>query len=170
MPPIPHEPHPDVAIVRHVLAQLQRGESVPREAVAKAIGLEANDPVVARRALAARNQLRREGIVIEAANGRYVRLDDAAILTRHAGRERKGIGRKARKAGEKLAAIDATKLPEPMRAEYFAERTINNVVYRAAGSDTKKKLLGAVAVAGNTLPMAQAIRVLTASNGDQAAG
>jgi len=159
------QPHPDVAIVRHVLEQLKPGESVPCETVAKALGLSADSPTVKRRATAARKHLRKEGIIIECGNGCYVRLDDAAILARHSGRERHGMNRKARKAGERLSAIDAAKLGEDQRRQFFAERTINNLVYTATGAQSQKKMLAAATVSQAELPMAKALEVL--KNGEK---
>ena len=154
------QPHPDVAIVRHVLEQLSPGESVPYETVAKALGLSADSPTVKRRATAARKHLRKNGVVIECGAACYVRLDDAAILDRHSGRERHGLNRKARTAGERLSAIDVATLDENRRREFFAERTINNLVYTATGHTARKKMLAAATISQAEIPMAQALEVL----------
>jgi len=161
MKPIPGQPHPDVAIVAHVLRQLKPGDVVTYAAVAKAIGLADFDPIGRRRATTARRVLRAEGIVVECSDQSFVRLDDVGILTRHSGRERKGINRKARRAGERLAAIDAVNLDANHRREFFAERTINNVVYMTTGHAAHKRLaIAIVASSMEVLPMARALEVL----------
>jgi hypothetical protein len=154
-----------VAIVKHVLIELKPGDTIAREALAKAIGLTADDPVLYRRVTAASNQLRREGVVIAAQRGvGWIRMTDLMTLENHQGRERKSICRKARRAGERLAAVDAKQLPSEKQAEYYAERTINNVVFTATSAAGKTKMLAAAKAQSNTLPMALALDVL--KNGD----
>lgn len=160
--PIPSQPHPDVAIVKSVLKEMKPGEVQPKEKAAAALGLKPDDPVLARRAAVARRQLRHEGINVICVPGvGFQWMTDEQTLTRHQGRERKGLLRKARKAGEALANIDVNALPEEKRPEFFAERTINNIVFLATNSQSRQKMLAAAKVAQKAIPMAKALEVLT---------
>lgn len=163
--PIPREPHPDVAIVRHVFEAMKPAETIPVAIVASAIGVAPDNPILYRRAKTARDQLRKAGIVIVCSDKTFVRLNSDQVLDRHQGRERSGLCRKARKAGEALSAVTVTDLTPERRSEYFAERTINNVVYIATGAGSKTKMLAAAKAQSSVLPMALALEVLQNGKG-----
>ncbi len=159
--PVPGQPHPDVEIVKGLLRPLVDGSTISKTAVSAALGNPPDD-VLYRRVKTARDQLRRdEGIDIVAVRGEgYHRQLGVETLARHQGAERLGMHRKARKAGQSLATVDATQLSEDKRFEYFAARTINNAVYNATSHASKVKMISAVAVSNAELPMAKALEVL----------
>lgn len=159
-PPIPRMPHPDVAVVKSVLREIQPGDILPFDAVTKALGYDARTGPGYRRAATARNQLRREGISVVIAGDGFLYETPEQTLARHQGRERKGMCRKARKAGESLATINVVKLTPDQRAEFYAERTTNNVVYRVTDSRMHQRLLAAAKVSEAVLPMQKALEVL----------
>jgi len=158
---IPFQPHPDVAIVRSLLAEIEPGEIMPYEEVAASISMKPSHPSFYSRHSTARNQLRKDGINIVVVPGKgFLRETAEQTLARHQGRERKSMHRKARKNGESLATVDAASLSQDKRAEFFAERTINNVVYVATGNQARQKMLAAAKVATAEIPMAKALEVL----------
>jgi hypothetical protein len=158
---IPFQPHPDVAIVRSLLAEIKPGEIMPYDKVAASISMTPKHPAFYSRHSTARNQLRRQGINIVVVPGEgFLRETTEQTLARHQGRERASMHRKARKAGESLATVDASTLTQEKQAEFFAERTINNVVYVATGSQARQKMLAAAKVATAEIPMAKALEVL----------
>lgn len=160
-PPVPGQPHPDTDIIMAVLREIAPGQVQPYEVAAKAVGLDPADAVFKRRAATARNRLRRERVNIAVVTGQgFLRETAQQSLANYRGRTRKGIARKTRRAGETLANIDAAQLSKDERAELFAESTINAMIGRTAGHDTKKKVLAAVKVAEQRLPMQKALEVL----------
>ena len=168
--PIPSQPHPDVAIVKAALLHdCQPGTVCPAATIAAAIQLKPTDPIFYRRQKKARDQLRREGVNIVSVRGEgFLRETPDQTMGRHQGRERKSMNRKARRNGESLAAVDVASFAEEKRAEYFAERTINNVVIVATGHQARQKMLAAAKATSAVLPMAKALLVLT--NGSESKG
>ena len=167
-PPIPGQPHPDVAIVKDALRQIELGATISYDAVAQCIGLKPTNHVFRRRAHTARKQLRREGLNVVTVRGiGFLRQTADQTLAQHQGLERKGIRRKARKAGEALANVDIGALSEAKRPEFFAERTINNVVFQATSVSAAQKMLAAAKVSQAILPMAKALKIL--ENGEKKA-
>ena len=159
-PPIPGVPHPDVAVVTSVLREIESGGILPFEAVSKVLGYDARSAPGYRRAATARKHLRREGLNVIITRIGFLRETSEQTLARHQGRERKSMRRKARKAGESLATINVLKLSLAQRADFFAERTINNVVYSVTDSRTQQKMLAAAKVSESVLPMQKALEVL----------
>ena len=159
--PIPRMPHPDVAIVKSVLREAKPGEIVPYEAVEKALGYSVRMAPGYSRTKTARNQLRHEGMNIVAVPGvGFLHETGEQALATHDGYERKGMCRKARKAGEKLANINPAALTQEQQYQFYAARTTNNIVYSVTGSKTQQKVLAAVKVSTSVLPMAKALEVL----------
>ena len=153
--------HPDVATVKALLSAAEIGGVIPYLTVSKAIAEPVTSPAFERRIKTAVGALRREGVNITRIPAKgLLRETNEQALARVQERERNSIGRKARKVGETLANIDVTALPTDRHADFFAERTINNLVFRATQPAARRKLALATANSNAVLPMADAIKAL----------
>lgn len=167
MPPVLHQPHPDVEIIAAIFRKMVPGEVQPYDIAAKAVDMSPNDPVFFRRALAARRRLVRERISVVAAGGKrgFLRETPQQTVARHAGRERRSLHRKTERNGRSLSTVDVSALDGEQKSQFFAERTINNIAFVATGHAFKTKLLPVVKASCDTLPMARALELLM--NGKQ---
>ncbi len=164
-PPVPGQPHPDVKIVEAILSEVPPGGTIAYTEIGKAIGV-ADLQIIQRRERTARNRLLYQGVHFEAVPGvGLTRLTSLQTLARHQGRERRGMSRKARKAGRALGTVKVEELQPDERLGYYVERTLTNVVYQATQATSAKKMLVAVKANEAYLPMAKALEVL--SNGDK---
>jgi len=154
--------HPDTQIIADLFASLNLGELVTYQQAAKALTMSPSDPVFRTRGRAAIKYLRIDrsiNIGVIRKEG-YVRETPEHTLARVRMSRRPSIRRRAKEVGELLSNTKPEELPEERRGEYFTERTVNNVIYQATATGTRKKLLAAVVQANATLPMARALEVL----------
>ena len=159
-PPVPGQPHPDVALVVSLFREMNPGDTVKYSRVAAAIAT-ADPAIIRRRSVAARRQLVQDGFDIVAVPAVGVHRNTAAeTLARHEGRERRGIQRKAGKAAKALGTIDVAELSPDERFAFYAARTITNVIYAASGKTAGQKVLAAVKATEALLPMAKALEIL----------
>jgi len=163
-PPIPGQPHPDVAIVKAVLKEIAPGGVLPYADASKSIGLQPDDPVFRRRADAARKQLVRPeegGIVITIVPGTgFLRELPGQTTARIAGREMRSIARKSRRNGNQLATIDIAEIPEGERPEVYALRVINKAVQTVASKPARLKLTAAATAVSAEITVTKALEVL----------
>ncbi len=163
-PPIPGQPHPDVAIVKHVLQEITPGDVLPYEEAAKALQLTADDPVFKRRATAARKQLERPehgSIVIVCVPGQgFLRELPIQTKERVAGRETRALQRKARRNVQQLISIDPAKVPESERPELYGLLTVNRAVQVVTAKPARAKLTAACTAISAELATAKALEVL----------
>jgi len=161
--PGPKPSHPDVAVLKGVFLSMATGETRTYESVAAAITMDANDPTFRRRSDRARLQLEQEQAAsISCVSGvGFVRETPTQTLERTKQRGRPSMRRKAMRIGRQLASVDPAALTDVQRNEYFTERTINNVVFRATGHASHKKIIEAQAQRGNhVLPLERTLEVL----------
>jgi hypothetical protein len=162
VPPVPGQPHPDVELIETELERLAPGEMVPYDPFEALLGYSVRRGVGYARMCTARRRLLSKGINIVVVRGEgLMRQTDAQTVATEAGS--RALRRLARRRGRRLATVDPAKLDEAQRAQFFAERTINNVVYVASGRETQQRVLAAAKVSQSQLPMAKALEVL--SNG-----
>ena len=163
-PPIPGQPHPDVAIMRDVLREIAPGEVLPYAQAARALQLSPDSLVFLRRAMTARKQLERPehgGIVISCVNGiGFLRELPAQTKERVAGRETRSLRRKAKRNVTHLAGIDVSKIPAAERPELYGLLTVNRAVQLATTKVALVKLTAACAVSSTELTTLKALEVL----------
>lgn len=160
-PPIPGQPHPDVAIVKHVLREIEPGAVLVYEEAAKSIQLSGNDPVFRRRSDAARKQLEREGVVVSCVPGKgFLHELPSQTKERVSGRETRTLGRKARRNVRQLSTIDISKIPGNERPELYALMVVNRAVQVATAKPARQKLIAASTVAAAELTVTKALEVL----------
>lgn len=166
--PIPHQPHPDVAIAKNVLKELKPGEIVSYETAAKALGTKPTDPVFHRRFIAARKSLLRPeegGISIVCVPGEgFLREDAKLIQARVAGRETKGIRRRATKALRTLNTIDAAKLDNQAKAELFGHAGCMGAVVVATSKPASQKMIAAAKATQAEIATQKALEILQNGN------
>ena len=168
---IPGQPHPDVAIAKTVLREIQPGDVLPYDQAAKALQMTASDPVFRRRFDTARKHLEQEGVSI-ACVPRAGFLRELANQTKErvSGRETRTVGRKARRNVRQLATIDVSQIPVGERPELFALMTINKAVQITTGKSARQKLIAASTAISAELAVTKALEVLqdrAQSNGDK---
>ena len=160
-PPIPGQPHPDVAIVKNVLREIEPGDVLPYEEAAKCLQLTADDPVFRRRSATARKQLEREQIVITCVPGKgFLRELPDQIKARVEGRETRTLRRKAGRNVRQLTAIDATKIPANERPELYGLLTVNRAVQVVTAKPARLKLVAAATAVSAELSVTKALQVL----------
>lgn len=159
--PVPGQPHPDVAILVGAIRMLKMGENLTFEQAAGAISCD-NPEIVRRRMFAARRiALRDYGINIVAMHGiGWHRETDSETVARASGRSIRGLHRRCRKIGNEIAAVEVAPLDEQQRTEYFATRTINNLVFQATTFKTRERALAAAKTAQAITPMAEALKLM----------
>lgn len=162
--PIPHQPHPDVAIAKNVLKELKPGEVLPYEKAAAALSMTTKDPVFHRRFAAARKALIRPeegGVSIVCVPGQgFLRENATHIQTRVAGRETKGIRRRASKALRTLNTIDASTLDAQGKAELFGCAGCMAAVVVAASKPASQKMIAAAKATQAEIATQKALEIL----------
>jgi len=167
--PIPHQPHPDVAIAKSVLKELAPGETVSYDKAAAALGVSPKSAVFHRRYAAARKTLLRpeEGgisIVCVPAEG-FLREDTRQITTRISGRETKSIKKKASKAIRTLNTIDVTKLDLQGKAEVYGSSGVFGAILVASSKPALNKMIAAAKVNQAEIATQKALEILQERNG-----
>lgn len=172
-PPVPGQPHPDVATIKAVLAEMTPGGELSYEEAAKCLQLSGSDPVFRRRADAARKQLVKPeegGIVIVCVNGiGFLRELPGQTKERVSGRETRALRRKASKNVKHLSTIDVSAIPAAERPELYALMVINRAIQITAGKRSQIKLIAASTAVSRELTVSRALEVLQdreKSNGD----
>jgi hypothetical protein len=150
--------HPNVQIVKSLLSLLKPGETASYEEISRAIG----EPVKSRgfeaRVKSAMRALHREGVNISRIKGEsFLREDCCQSISRVQVRELKSMERKSRKTGRTLANINVSELPDAKKPDYFAMRTINNIVYAATQPAACKRVLAIARTSNAVIPMADAL-------------
>jgi hypothetical protein len=167
---IPGQPHPDVAIARNVLREIQPGELLSYEKAAAAIQLSSGDPVFRRRFDRARRQLERDRIVIVCIPGQgFMRELAGQTKERVSGRETRTLQRKAARNVRQLGSIDVAQVATEQRPELFALMVINRAVVVATGKSARAKLTAASVAISAELTVTKALEVLRdrEKDGDQ---
>ncbi len=160
-PPIPGQPHPDVAIVKSVLMEIAPGEVVPYDTVAKCIGLRGDDPVFRRRCDTARKQLEKEGHVISCVRAEGVTMElGTQTKARVEGRETRSIQRKAKRNVRQLNTIDVSKIPAAQRPELYGLMTVNRAVQVVTSKPARLKLTAAATAVSAEITVTKALEVL----------
>ena len=160
-PPIPGQPHPDVAIVKSALAEIRPGDVLPYAEVAKTLQLPPDSVIFRRRADAARKSLEGEQIVISCVTGvGFLRELGTQTKDRVAGRETRHLQRKARRNVRQLSSIDVSKIPQDQRAELYGLMTVNRAVQVVTGKPSRLKLTAACTTISAELAVAKALEVL----------
>jgi len=159
--PIPHQPHPDVAIVKAVLKDIPVGDVLPYADVARALSMSTSDPAFERRHSRARRQLEVEGIMVTCVPGvGFLRETAEQTRQRVSGRELRTIQRKANRTVRQLETIDIQAVPAEQRPEVYALMTQAKVAGVAAGKRANKKLAAAASDASSEIAMQKALEVL----------
>jgi len=161
-PPVPGQPHPDVAIVRALFEDLAPDEIVSYETLGKAIQLPADDPKLRQRARTAAKHLANEHIMSIACvpSVGYIRESASAIRDRIAGRESRSIRRKARSNVAQLGTIDLSQVPADERPGFYGLCIVNRIIQRAAEKRSQDKLVAASTVSLAELTTSKALDVL----------
>lgn len=160
-PPVPGQPHPDVAIIKAVLQEIEPGAILSYEEAANALQLAPDDPVFHRRATTARKQLERERIVIVCVSGKgFLRELPTQTKERVSGREVRTLQRKARRNMMQLSSIDVSKVPENERPELYGLITVNRAVQLVTAKPARAKLTAACTAVSAELATQQALEVL----------
>lgn len=168
--PVPHQPHPDVAIAKNVLKEIKPGEILPYATAAKALSVSVNDPVFARRFSAARKALLRPeegGLSIVCVPGEgFLREDSEQITARVGGRETKSIRKKASKAIRTLNTIDVAAVDPQKKAEIYGHVGCLGAILIAASKPAREKMIAAAKVAQAEIATQKALEILQGRNGD----
>ena len=160
-PPVPGQPHPDVAIIKNVLQEIQPGDVLPYGEAAKSLQLQPSDPVFRRRGDAARKQLEREGVVISCVPGTgFLRELAGQTKERVSGRETRTLRRKAGRNVRQLSSIDVSKIPANERPELYGLMVVNRAVQVVTGKPARQKLVAAATAVSAELTVAKALEVL----------
>ena len=160
-PPVPGQPHPDVAIIKSVLAEIEPGTELSYTEAARCLQLSPTDPVFRRRADAARKQLVADGIVIVCVPGAgFLRELPGQTKERVGGRETRSLQRKAGKNVKHLTTIDVSAIPAAERPELYALMVINRAVQITAGKRGRTKLIAASTAVSRELSISRALEVL----------
>ena len=169
-PPVPGQPHPDVAIIKSVLAEIEPGAEMPYPEAARCLQLSHTDPVFRRRSAAARKQLVADGIVVVCVPGvGFLRELPGQTKERVSGRETRSLRRKAGKNVKHLSTIDVSAIPAAERPELYALMVINRAVQITASKRSRTKMIAASTAVSRELTVSRALEVLQdreKSNGD----
>lgn len=156
--PVPGQPHPDVAIVKSVLSEVEPGSVIPYSKVAEAINYDPKSKEFYARCLTARKHLEREGVVFAAVPGEgFLRELPVQTKARVEGRETVSLRKKATRNITQLLSVDPRELPDGEQSELFAQLTINSVVKKVTGNAAKQKLIASSASASAEISVQKAL-------------
>jgi len=160
----PQPPHPDAEVLRQLVkTRMKPGGDLGYEELEKAIGqsVRGDSPGYRRLATAIRLLAELDAINVVVVPGVGIHYQTSVeTLARNQQRDIPAARRKARKAGRALRNVNPDDFDADQKAEYFAARMLNNVLYAATRAESKKKLLAAAKAAPEVLPMAKALEIL----------